>query len=283
MLTQLKNQHMDIHRLWSSEGKPKQGHTHFERLRVRCAYKKAIKDAQKAPKVEAWSRLHSAMATNDTDKFWKSWKTLYAKNKTHLPPVVEGQASKDDIAEVFRHSFETNARPNNPQKVAAVNKRFSIEYEKFSMSHVNDCSCSEYSISLETVFDAVLNLKNGKSADDEDISAEHFLNAPFTVFERLHKLFNAMLHHSYVPKQFTLGTILPIVKDRQGQLGDANNYRGITISPIASKILEHALKIVFGNFSLAGPWQFGFRKKSSTLHSLYCLKETIDYYIDNGS
>ena len=34
--------------------------------------------------------------------------------------------------------------------------------------------------------------------------------------------------------QFQCGTIVPIVKDRQGDLGDMNNYRGITIAPVMS-------------------------------------------------
>ena len=131
--------------------------------------------------------------------------------------------------------------------------------------------------------DAVFQLKNGKSADEDEISAEHFLNAPYAVYEQLTFLFNAMLAHSFVPEQFKRGTIIPIVKDHQGDLGDVSNYRGITISPIASKILEHCLKIVFGSYLSSSPWQFGFRKKSSTTHALYCLKESIDYYIDHGS
>ena len=39
-------------------------------------------------------------------------------------------------------------------------------------------------------------LKGGKSSDEDEISAEHFLNAPYVVFTRLQHLFNAMLIHS---------------------------------------------------------------------------------------
>ena len=223
------------------------------------------------------------MVVNDTDNFWKSWKTLYSKNKTHLPPVVDGLTSKEAIAESFRMSFQKNAQPNNPQKVAEVDKDFADEYEKVHAQHSDNCSCRNYSISLENVFDAVLSLKSGKSSDDDEISAEHFLYAPYNVFRILHELFNEMLSHSFVPRQFRSGTIIPIVKDRHGNLGDINNYRGITISPIASKVFEHVLRVVFGKFLSSNPWQFGFKKKNSTLNALYCLKETADYYIQNGS
>ena len=223
------------------------------------------------------------MASNDTDTFWKSWKTLYSKNKSHVAPVVDGLSSKTDIAESFRQTFESNARPNNPARVEAVNVKFTKAYQSLCSSHEENCTCNEFSFTVENTMDAVFNLKNGKAADDDGISAEHFLNAPYTVFEQMTLLFNMMLMHSIVPKQFKLGTIIPIVKDHQGNIGDVSNYRGITISPIASKIFEHCLKIVFGSYLSSSPWQFGFKKKSSTMQAVYCLKETVDYYINNGS
>ena len=282
-LTLLRQQSIDIHNLWKLEGCPHHGTTNRERLRVKAAYKKAIKEAQRAPQQASWNRLHDAMVTNDTDTFWKSWRTLYSKNKSHVAPVVDGLASKSSIAESFRKNFESNARPNNAAKVEEVNVKFTESYEKLCSSHEDNCTCKNFSFSIENTMDAIFHLKNGKSADDDGISAEHFLNAPFAVYEQLTFLFNAMLRHSFVPEQFKLGTIIPIVKDHQGNLGDVSNYRGITISPIASKVFEHCLKIVFGSYISSSPWQFGFRKKSSTMHALYCLKESINYYIDNGS
>ena len=126
-------------------------------------------------------------------------------------------------------------------------------------------------------------LKQGKSPDDDTISAEHFLDAPYSLFVCLQGLFHAMLIHSFVPLQFTHGSILPLIKDNQGNHSDYSNYRGITISPIASKIFEHLLKSKLLPFLKMDVRQFGFKKKSSTIHAIYCLKETVNHYIDNGS
>ena len=92
-----------------------------------------------------------------------------------------------------------------------------------------------------------------------------------------------MLRHSRVPREFQLGTIIPIVKDHQGDHADLNNYRGITIAPILSKIFEHVLKIIFFAYLTTSKHQFGFKKKSSTSHALFCLRESIDYYTSKGS
>jgi hypothetical protein len=126
-------------------------------------------------------------------------------------------------------------------------------------------------------------MKQGKCSDDEKITAEHFFNAPLNLFKRLCLIFNAMLRHSFIPHQFRLGSLIPIVKDHQGNLGDCNNYRGITISPIVSKIFEHVLRILFHDHLTTSKWQFGYKKKSSTVHALFCLKETVNYYVQRGS
>ena len=92
-----------------------------------------------------------------------------------------------------------------------------------------------------------------------------------------------MMRHSYVPNQFKKGTIIPIVKDHHGNLGDRNNYRGVTIASIMSKIFEHALRIVFGTYLSTSLHQLGFKKGSTTSHALFCLKQSINYYTERGS
>ena len=79
-----------MYNVWISQGRPRQGAIYDERLRVRAAYKHAIRSAQRAPKQQTWDKLHSTLAENDTDSFWKSWKRIYSKNNCHLAPVVNG-------------------------------------------------------------------------------------------------------------------------------------------------------------------------------------------------
>ena len=131
--------------------------------------------------------------------------------------------------------------------------------------------------------DGILNMKCNKSADDDEISAEHLNYAPLSVFIRLASLFNMMLNHAFVPNQFRLGYMIPLIKDHSGNHYDSGNYRGITISPTISKLFEHSLKLVFFYSLTTSPHQFGFKKSSSTVHALHCLKETVNHYIHHGS
>ena len=282
-LSHLRDNSIRIQSLWVAEGRPRHGPIYDERLRVRAAYKDAIRKAKKAPKQKAWNRLHSAMTNQDSDSFWKWWRTIYSKRSNHVPPVVDGQSSKEGIADSFRKSFEQNSKPNNPTKVAEIDARFREKYNEIVKSHDTACTCSEYKVTLEETFEAVSQMKRGKCSDDDGLCAEHFIHAPLILFIKLASLFNYMLVHAFVPKQFRFGTIVPIVKDKQGNLSDVSNYRGITISPMVTKVFERVLNSLFSSHLETSSYQFGFKRKNSTSHALFCLKETINYYIDHGS
>ena len=282
-LSDLKKQSIDIQRLWQAEGRPNQGSTYHERLRVRAAYRLAIRQAQKEPKQNSWNQLHTALESCDSNRFWHSWKSLYNKNNHSYSSIVDGCTSKPAIAESFKCAFKRNSEPNNQSKVNDLNTRFASRYSDFCSQHQSECKCGSYHITLENVIDAICSIKTGKCADESGLSAEHFHNAPLALLHRLTALFNQMLIHAFVPTDFRLGFMIPIVKDSKGSHSDVSNYRGITISPVISKIFEHVLKIVFSEHLVTSAYQFGFKKNKSTSHALHCFRETIDYYIENGS
>ena len=281
-LTSLRDKSIEIHRLWQLEGKPRSGPTNDERLRVRAAYKRAIKLAQKKPNQTSWNRLHSTLLSKSTTEFWKQWKQLYNKNQSDLHPVVNGVTSKSEIADSFKSHFVKVSLPNDQQQVDHLEQNFRVQHQAAISSHTN-CDCASHHISLKDVIDAVFSMKKGKCCDDSAIHAEHIFNAPMQLLRRLECLFNGMLLHGFVPRQFQRGTIVPLVKDRNGDKGDLNNYRGITIAPIISKVFEHALHIVFESSLTTSALQFGFKRKSSTSLAIHCLKETINYYTSHGS
>ena len=133
------------------------------------------------------------------------------------------------------------------------------------------------------MIDAICGMTPGKSPDDDGLHAEHFQNAPLVLLIKLTSLFNFMLSHAFVPSQFRFGTIIPIIKDRHASGSDVSNYRGITISPMISKVFEHVLKTLFSQHLATSSYQYGFKNNNSTTHALYSLKTTINYCIDHGS
>ena len=54
-------------------------------------------------------------------------------------------------------------------------------------------------------------------------------------------LFNGTLLFGYVPHNFGLGVVVPLIKDKFGDVSNTNNYAGITISSCTSKLFEMCL------------------------------------------
>jgi len=82
---------------------------------------------------------------------------------------------------------------------------------------------------------------------------------------------------------FAVGVIIPVPKDKSGDLTDSKNYRGITLSPVISKVFELCLMDLYGEFSYSSDVQFGFKKQLSCSHSIYIMRKVVDYFVSNGS
>ena len=74
--------------------------------------------------------------------------------------------------------------------------------------------------------------------------------------------------------------IVPIVKNKCGNLSDSNNYRPIALATIMPKLFESAILLKCEMFPDTCPNQFGFRKGHSTdmCIYMYVLKEMIEYF-----
>ena len=73
-------------------------------------------------------------------------------------------------------------------------------------------------------------------------------------------------------------TIVPIVKNRCGNLSNSNNYRPIAIDTITSKVLESLILVKCEEFLYTSDNQFGFKSGHSTEFCIYTLQEYIEFY-----
>ena len=72
--------------------------------------------------------------------------------------------------------------------------------------------------------------------------------------------------------------IVPIIKNKYGNLSDSNNYRPIALETIISKLFESAILLKCEMFLDTCHNQFGFKKGQSTDMCIYVLKEFIEFY-----
>src|ERR1043165_1305591 len=96
-------------------------------------------------------------------------------------------------------------------------------------------------------------------------------------------LFSMILSHAYVPEAFGLGIVIPVVKDKRGDLSSLDNYRPITLSPVISKLFETVMLGLYSKFMDTADLQFGFKKNLECSNAIFVLRQIIEFFNSRGS
>ena len=197
-----------------------------------------------------------------------------------------------------------SARPCNPSSLGNIEgdedianfwgKHFDnilnvIKYSEKSQTDLNNsmnqliCESDIPVISPNEVIRAIKELPKGSSADAFGFSSEYYIHAPKVLTVYLSYLFSCFISHSYMPKEVMLTVIVPILKNPLGDITDKDNYRGIAISSLISKIFEGILVEKCEDYLWTQSNQFAFKKNHSTNHATFILKEIIHKYRNNNS
>ena len=130
---------------------------------------------------------------------------------------------------------------------------------------------------------AIEDLKLCKASGLDTLSAEHFRYASNRISVLLSLCFNAMLVHSHVPKAFSDTVLVPIIKDKNGDVTEIDKYRPIAITSVASKVFEKIILSRIQDCLYTNDNQFSYKVKHSTDMCIFTLKSIIDYYISSSS
>ena len=89
-----------------------------------------------------------------------------------------------------------------------------------------------------------------------------------------------MFKHSYMSQSMINSIIVPLIKNKCGNLTDKNNYRPIALSSITYKVFEHILLLILRleEYLWTTDNQFGFKSGHSTDLCIYALSELIEYF-----
>ena len=98
-----------------------------------------------------------------------------------------------------------------------------------------------------------------KAAGLDGIQPEHIKYGEGMLALYLSIAFTLFLSHSFVPHQFLSSVIVPIIKDRCGDITDVYNYRDIAISSLISKVLELVLLDRIESLLITKEQQFRFQ------------------------
>ena len=117
-------------------------------------------------------------------------------------------------------------------------------------------------LDVETVSRCLSGMKKCKAPGVDNIETEHLVYAHPLLVVQLCVLFNTMLQCSVVPQTFLAGIVVPVIKDKRGDITDINNYRAVTPSSCISKLFGMCILEVYGDMLATLPMQFELKKKT---------------------
>ncbi|XP_013144898.1 PREDICTED: uncharacterized protein LOC106108310, partial [Papilio polytes] len=146
--------------------------------------------------------------------------------KPCVPASIEGTQDPKAIAELFSSHFQVRSPLKNRCRavevvVSGVPKR----------------------ITAKNVELTIKGMTRGKSPGHDGLSIEHFSYAGPHLPRLLGLLFTLCIRHSYLPPDLMRSLVIPIVKNKTGDLGVKNNYRPITLATTAAKILDGLIEL----------------------------------------
>jgi hypothetical protein len=207
------------------------------------------------------------------------WKSK-VRTKQAIPHSVDGATEHSKIANKFADVFESFSSNSSADK----NVKFRNQYFELLNNYTGDMFDRSCLLCVDDVDKSICDLKLGKAASLDGLTAEHVKYCHPVIVSILVKLFNLMILSHYVPNAFGVGLCIPLLKS-----GNCKNqssldaYRGITVSPVLSKIFEIGVGSKLDRYLNTSDLQFGFKKKLSCSHAIYSVRKTVEYFTSSGS
>ena len=278
-LEELKSKAILSHRRWVDCGKPRNGDIFNERTRDKFVYKSLIQKRKLQEKETISNELHDCLLQKNSNAFWKTWKRKVCVSDKKIP-CIDGCYDDTLNCNKFRLFFEKVCTVNSVEHDESMTRLLG---QRLSNHAINHCAYID-NVNAELIGLALCKLHSGKVPGYDRLQSEHLSHAHPVLLVLLSKLFCLMLKYGYVPDSFGKGLLIPIPKDSntRGSM-TVDSFRGITISPVISKLFEHCLLMLYSDSLYSSDRQFGFKKGLSCTHAIYTVRKVIEYFVDNGS
>jgi len=222
--------------------------------------------------------ISNRQSENFITAFLKSWNSKFKKKRVQSNIVGDGNNS-EDIVQEFKKFFSQTCVPNNTSIHMDHKHSFLKEFNNYSF-YEN----SQNLFTIDNITAALCKLKKGRAAGQDNISVEHLTYAHPCLVVSLKLLFNLMLSHGFVPDDFGRGIIIALLKDSNADSSLCDNYRGITLNCVLSKLFEYAVLEKYSYLFKTDDLQFGFKNGVDCYSSdaLYNVNSVINHYVKNG-
>jgi len=280
-LNELKRTSINSHDLWVEAGKPRSGDIYANRTRDKYKYKAAINARKLTEKCTVSANLHDTLLNKKTKEFWKTWKNKVCNQRVKRNPSVDGSNDEAVIIENFRSYFEKVCTNNSSD----YNNKVKNEFDRVILNGFkNTQNVDKQLFCAELVALSVAKLHPGKATCFDGLQSEHISYCHPIIYTVLARLFYMIMISGYVPKDFKCGMLIPIPKETGTKKAlKVDQFRGITISPVISKVFENCLLTVYKDYLTTSDRQFAYKNNSSCSHAIYSVRCVIEHFASNNT
>lgn len=245
---------------WTVSGRPSSGIEYENMRNSRAVFKNKLNWCQRNEESIKMNILATHKRNKNFIKFWNATKRL--KYKQSLPISVDGCQEPLKIAELFVQKFKVEPLP---LKEYVRDTEFCVNNDVIEFTRTD-------------ILKVILNMKRGKSPGHDGLSLEHILYASDEIYTHLCHLYNLCIKYGYLPEALMHTIVVPVIKNKTGDLSSASNYRPISLGTIIGKILERLIHPELIKKIKIDDAQFGFRPGLSADDAIASLKGTVSYY-----
>ena len=207
--------------------------------------------------------------TCNTNQFWSTIRNLTTKRAPQCSITV------DDWYHHFRNLFNC-FEDMDQNHTDAIKENFVRDESILELDFEESQQDSEWlddDISEEEVVTALRNIKNGKAAGPDRVIGEFLKYSMEFCIDYMVKLFNKLFTLGIYPGSWSESIIQPLHK--KGDKDNPENYRGISLLNILSKVYSHILNRRLNDWideqNILEESQAGFRKHYSTVDHIFTM------------
>jgi hypothetical protein len=274
-LTELKKEANSKFREWVNNNSIKFGKLYEDMVTSKKAYRYEVRLAKKRKNLRRKEYVEDLLNQNN-NCFWKQWNRLKHMHKVNNDSKENKQVS-DNLLKSFEKKYVDSREDKN------LMNDFLCRYEEMIEKYNNVKEKSIVELTVEEIERCAQSLHLRKSRDRNELCIEHVVYAHPIIYMNLSNLFMMILKHGHVPRDFKIGVITPIIKDKNKDLLDVDNYRPITIISLLSKLFEACIYSKINKYLKVSGLQFGYVKGGGCERSLFTVTNVVNHFIKRNS
>ncbi|XP_026331752.1 uncharacterized protein LOC113239102 [Hyposmocoma kahamanoa] len=247
---------------WLLNNKPVNGKIWDDMRDSRKIFKSRLRWCQSHQEQIKMDIVASHRASKKFSQFWRATNSLNVR--PGRPMSVGSCTEAKEIADLFKNHFKVSSTLGSVDRMIDA--------------RVDVAGGLPLRFSATQVASVIKGMTRGKSPGHDGLSVEHLKHAGVHLPRVLSLFYSLCISHSYLPAEMMRTVVVPLIKNKTGDISDVDNYRPISLATVMAKVLDCLLDSSLDQFINLHDAQFGFRPKLSTESAILCLKQTVQYY-----